>query len=422
MEMIGPLYSPFEHALIAKMTYFIVYYEVFLVKERLKDYDFLLLISPILLAGFGVVMVYSASMVSAVAAGLDSTYYLVKQTQWFVLGLIAFIICMFIPYKFYQKIVHFLIIISFFSLLAVLLFGTSENNATRTIIVFGFNFQPSEFVKVALIIYLASVYSKKQAYIDDLSKGVFPPLILSLILVGLIVKQPDIGTASIILFIISTIIISSGIRFRHILLLGTAGAGILLLIIPKLVTDTRIARFSGAYNPFANPESDGYHLIQSYIAISGGGITGEGLGQSIQKLGFLWGAHTDFIMSIIAEELGIIGVIIVIGLILLITLRGLYFAKKCSDSFGSLLAIGISSMVGIQAIINLGAISGVFPITGITLPFVSYGGSSLLVLMMSMGILNNIAKHVKLEEQEPKVIQTDPVNQIRHRSGTRWSM
>src|SRR5699024_5706822 len=158
----------------------------------------------------------------------------------------------------------------------------------------------------------------------------------------------------------------------------------------------RLSRITGAYDPFLNPDSTGYHLIQSYIAISGGGVTGEGLGQSVQKLGYLWGAHTDFIMAVIAEELGIFGVILVIGLFVVITLRGLFIARKCTDSVGSLLAIGISSMISIQAIINLGAISGILPITGVPLPFLSYGGSSLFILLISMGILNNIAKSVNL--------------------------
>src|SRR5690625_3558066 len=140
-----------------------------------------------------------------------------------------------------------------------------------------------------------------------------------------------------------------------------------------MITETRIARITGAYDPFQNPESTEYHLIQSYIAIGGGGVTGEGLGQSVQKLGYLWGAHTDFIMAVIAEELGIFGVVIVIGLFTVITLRGLFIARKCTDSFGSLLAIGISSMVAIQAIINLGAISGILPITGVPLPFLKIG-------------------------------------------------
>ena len=391
-------------------------------RNRLKNYDFLLIIVPLLLAAFGIVMIYSASRVTAVVSGLDSTYYVVKQAQWFGLGLVVFILCLLIPYQSYQKLVIPLIILSVISLLIVPFFGKTVYNATRTIVLLGFNIQPSEFVKLFLIIYLASVYSKKQSYIDNLSKGVIPPLVLSLFIIGLIVIQPDLGTASIILFIIAMIIISSGIRFKHVMLLGTVAAGVIMILIPLLVTETRIRRFTGAYNPFADPDSAGYHLIQSYLAISGGGVTGEGLGQSIQKLGYLGGAHTDFIMSIIAEELGALGVIIVIGAIVTITLRGLYFARKCTDSFGTLLAIGISSMIGFQAIVNLGAISGVLPITGVTLPFVSYGGSSLLILMASMGILNNIAKQVKIEENKPKVIEKDPIDEIKHRSGTRWSM
>lgn len=390
--------------------------------NRLKNYDFLLIILPLLLAAFGVVMIYSASMVSAVINGLDSTYYVIKQAQWLVLGIIAFAICSIIPYQKYQRLVIPLIIISFVSLIMVPFIGKTEFNATRTVMLFGFNIQPSEFVKLFLIIYLASVYSKKQAYIQNFGKGVFPPLILSLIMIGLIVLQPDLGTATIILLIIAAIIISSGIRFKHIIFLVTLGAGALMILVPWLTTDTRIKRFTGAYNPFDDPDSAGYHLIQSYLAISGGGVKGEGLGQSVQKLGYLWGAHTDFIMSVIAEELGVVGVIVVIGLLLVITLRGLHFAKKCQDSFGTLLAIGISSMIGFQAIVNLGAISGILPITGVTLPFVSYGGSSLLIVMASMGILNNIAKQAKEEDNKPKVIKTDPVDEIKHRSGTRWSM
>src|SRR5690625_3768834 len=244
-------------------------------KELLRGYDYTLIITPILLASFGIVMIYSASMVSTVVDGLDSTYYLFRQLQWFVLGLIGFIFTCLFPYKKYQKMTFIIVIASFILLASVLLFGESVNRATRSISLLGFNIQPAEFVKLTLIIYLAAVYSKKQAYIDNLSKGVFPPLILSLLMVWLIIRQPDIGTAFIILFIISAIIISSGLRFKHMLLLGTVATGILMMIIPRLITDTRIARITGAYEPFTNPESAGYHLIQSYLAISGGGITGE---------------------------------------------------------------------------------------------------------------------------------------------------
>jgi len=383
------------------------------------------MITPILLSVFGIVMVYSASMVTAVVSGLDSTYYLFKQIQWFGLGMIGFVICSIIPYQLYQKYIKLIVLISVALLVLVLFFGYEANNAARSLVIAGFSIQPSEFVKLSLILYLASAYSKKQAYINEFGRGVLPPLVLMAIILGLIIKQPDIGTASIIFLITLTIIICSGVRFKHMFALLSVGVVFLIFLLPSFITETRIARITGAYQPFAAPEAGGYHLIQSYIAIGVGGFTGEGLGQSIQKLGYLWGAHTDFIMSIIAEELGLIGVIIVIGLLATIVLRGLFISRKCKDSFGALLALGIASMVGIQSFINLGAISGILPITGVTLPFISYGGSSLLVLLISMGILNNIAKSVKQVDenhpvQSPKPKNVKKISSVQNRGGRRW--
>ncbi|WP_042223906.1 putative lipid II flippase FtsW [Oceanobacillus manasiensis] len=368
--------------------------------HRLRDYDFILIITPLLLAAFGAVMVYSASMVTAVVEGNESTYYLFRQLQWFSLGLIGFIACSIFPYKYYHKLIKIIVLGVIGLLIAVVLLGDTRNNATSWLSIGPINLQPAEFAKLGLIMYLASVYSKKQDYINDFSKGVLPPLVLTILVLGLIVMQPDIGTASIIFLIVSTIIVSSGIRLKHLLLLTGVGVLFILLVVPYMVTDVRIARFTGAYQPFQTPDTDGYHLIQSYLAIGVGGLTGEGLGQSVQKLGYLMEAHTDFIMAIVAEELGFIGVLIVIGMLALIVLRGIFISRKCKDSFGALLALGISSMVGIQAFINLGSISGILPITGVTLPFISYGGSSLLILMISMGVLNNIAKTVKQQEQQ----------------------
>ena len=382
--------------------------------RKLRNYDFTLMITPILLSGFGIVMIYSASMVTAVVAGLDSTFFMVRQLQWFILGFIAFVICSLFPYKNYQKLIKPIILLCVALLVAVLLFGKSAHNATRAInITSSISIQPAEFVKLGLILYLASVYSKKQSYINDFSKGVLPPLILTAFILGLIILQPDIGTSVIILMIACSIIFSSGIRLKHLLLLISIGLIILAIAIPSMVTEVRIERFTGAYQPFTDPEDSGYHLIQSYVAIGVGGLTGEGLGQSVQKLGYLWGAYTDFIMAIIAEELGFIGVLIVIGLLVLIILRGMFIARKCKDSFGALLAIGISSMVGIQALINLGSTSGLLPITGVPLPFVSYGGSSLLVLMAAMGILNNIAMVVKKEQGDSATIDSEEHSKAR---------
>lgn len=369
--------------------------------QKIKNYDFTLMITPILLAAFGLVMIYSSSMVIAVVGEHESTYYLFKQLQWFLMGLVGFVFCSVFPYKHYQKMVKIIVLVSIALLIGVLIFGETVNQAKSWFSIGPFSFQPSEVAKVGLILYLASIYSKKQKYINNFVQAVLPPLIITGIILALVVKEPDIGTATIIALIAATIIISSGIRFRHIFLLILVGLFFLIIAIPNMTTDTRTDRFTGAYQPFEAPDDAGYHLIQSYLAIGTGGITGEGLGQSVQKLGYLFGPHTDFIMAIVAEELGFIGVAIVLGLLALIVLRGIFIARKCKDSFGALLAIGISSMIGIQVFINLGSISGILPITGVTLPFVSYGGSSLLILMLSVGILNNIAKSTNETEDPP---------------------
>ncbi|SFD83217.1 cell division-specific peptidoglycan biosynthesis regulator FtsW [Lentibacillus persicus] len=390
--------------------------------KKLKDYDFTLMITPVLLTAFGIVMIYSASMVLAVVEGLESTHYLVRQLQWFFLALTGFVLTSIFPYKYYQKMIKLIIILILAMLGLVLVFGTTVNNA-RSWFDFGpVSLQPAEFAKLGLIIYLASVYSKKQAYISEFNRGVLPPLILTAVILALIVQQPDIGTAAIIFLIACSVIFSSGIRFKHLFILIFVGLSMVAFAIPSMTTDERISRFAGAFQPFEDPAGDGYHLIQSYLAIGSGGLTGEGLGASVQKLGFLLEPHTDFIMAVIAEELGFIGVVIVVGMLSTIVLRGLFIARKCSDGFGALLAIGISSMVGIQAFVNLGAISGLLPITGVPLPFVSYGGSSLLVMMIAMGIMNNIAKSVKQNEGEPEPYskENSDSNKNNTRGGKTW--
>lgn len=384
---------------------------------KLRGFDYTLIITPIVLSIFGTIMIYSASMVSTIAVGLDGTHYLKRQLIWLSLGLVAFFITAIIPYQFYRKLVKPLVLFSIAMLIIVLISGDVEYNAVRSISVAGIRIQPSEFVKLVIILYIADIYSKKQTYINNFAKGVLPPLILIGIFVGLIIMQPDIGTAFITLLIATVMISSSGILVRHIVLLSGVILGLVALLIPYLTTEKRLNRIYGAYQPFLDPDASGHHLIQSYLAIGGGGVSGEGLGQSIQKLGYLWGAHTDFIMAVISEELGVIGVVIVIGLLSIIVLRGLFIAHKCTDSFGALIAIGISAMVGIQSFINLGAISGLLPITGVTLPFLSYGGSSLLVLMISMGILNNIARKVGRQDDQRTIITENPINEYRNRSG-----
>lgn len=367
-------------------------------KQKRKTFDFLLVLSPLLLSGFGVVMIYSASMVTSVLIREEPAYSLaLKQAMWLAVGLVLFIFASYFKYHLYLKLTKWIVLLMFISLLLLEVFGVTLNNATSWLVIGPFSVQPAEFIKIGLIIYLAAVYTKKLAYIDDFFKAVLPPLIITSALTALIIKQPDIGTAAIVFAIACTVIFSSGIKFKHLSILILVGLIVLIAVGFHMVTDVRISRFTGAYQPFADPDDGGYQLIQSLIAIGTGGLTGVGLGQGIQKLGYLTQSESDFIMAVISEELGIFGVLFVLVNLSIIVLRGLFIAKKCDHPFGSLLAIGISSMVGIQAVINLGAISGLLPITGVPLPFVSAGGSSLLVLLFSMGILNNIARHVNYQ-------------------------
>ncbi|MCP3741770.1 FtsW/RodA/SpoVE family cell cycle protein [Rossellomorea sp. BNER] len=376
-------------------------------KKMMRSYDYSLIIVYILLCLFGLVMIYSASMVTAVQKyGYESDYFYNKQLINIIIGFLAFICAAFFPYKAFKfnKLLKILMLSILGLLVAVHFIGSEVNNAQSWIDLGFMSIQPSEFAKLAIIIYLAAVYAKKQDYINTLNKGVAPPLIFLMLICGLVAVEPDFGTAGII-FVIGMIIIScSGISGKTFLKLGTMAAILFLLVSPVIFflrdyifTKERMSRLEAYVDPFLYAKDDGYHLVNSYLAIGGGGIQGLGLGQSIQKLGYLPESHTDFIMAVIAEELGVFGVSFVIVGLSYIVLRGIYIGVKCTDPFGTMLAIGISGMIGLQSFINLGGVSGLIPITGVPLPFVSYGGSSLLVLSLSMGMLVNVSMFVKYE-------------------------
>ncbi|TLS37670.1 putative lipid II flippase FtsW [Pseudalkalibacillus caeni] len=376
-----------------------------MIKKMFKHYDYTLIVSILLLCAFGLVMVYSSSMVWAVMRfGYPSDFFFKKQAVWLAVSVLAFFVTMLFPYKAYKKFMVIFLLGSIFSLLVVLILGKTSNNATSWIEIAGFTFQPAEFVKLGLIIYLAAIYSKKQSYISHFTRGALPPLLIIGFIFGLVVIQPDLGTAMIIAATSGVVILCSGMKWQHILMLLLIGGTVISVVFFNL-SDEQLSRFTGAYNPFSDPENSGYHLINSYLAIASGGLTGQGLGQSIQKYGFLPEPHTDFIMAVIAEELGFFGVVFVIGLLGYIVFKGFVTGIRCKETFGSLLAIGISGMVGIQTVINLGAVTGMLPITGVTLPFISYGGSSLLLLMISMGILVNISTFVNMRRKQQKTAE-----------------
>lgn len=381
-------------------------------KKMLKCYDYSLILAVFLLCGFGLIMIYSSSMITAVTRyETSSDYFFKKQLISLLLATAAFLFMMFFPYRAYLngKFLRVLFFGSVGVLGLLFLFGHVAGGAQSWFKFAGRAFQPAEFVKLASIIYLSAVYEKKQAYIKQFGKGALPPVIFTVLICVFVILQPDIGTAFIIWMIAMAIIACSGMGIKNMVKLIILALFFLLLLSPLILLNAddifnkeRLSRLTAYSDPFQYEDGAGYQLVNSYIAIGSGGLKGLGLGESIQKYGYLPEPHTDFIMAVIAEELGIFGVLFVLVLLGYIVLKGLFIARKCQDPFGTLIAVGVSSMIGIQTFINLGGLTGLIPITGVTLPFISYGGSSLLVLLLSTGLLVNVSMFVNYREQYKK--------------------
>lgn len=387
-----------------------------MLKKMFRHYDYSIVVPVLLLSGFGLLMVYSSSIYWATKGSHPADFFFKHQLLNMVAGLIAFVFAMIFPYKAYKKLMKIILFACLLSLVFVLFLSQLTNGAHSWISIGGFTFQPSEFAKIGLIIYLAAVFSNKQHYISNFSKGVLPPLIVIVVTFVLIAKQPDLGTAMIVAGTAGVMICCSGMRTKHLAgLLTLAGVSVTLLF-GVMLSSEQGSRFAAAYAPFKHPEA-GYQTINSYIAIASGGITGQGLGQGVEKFGFLPESYTDFIMAIIAEEFGLIGVILVIGVLAYLVFRGFITGIQCKDTFGSLLAIGISGLLGVQAVINLGVVCGLVPTTGVPLPFISYGGSALVLFMFSIGILVNISMFVRWKREKPNEEEMDvPASSYQPRS------
>ncbi|MBD3106862.1 FtsW/RodA/SpoVE family cell cycle protein [Bacillus sp. AGMB 02131] len=380
-----------------------------MVKSIAKSYDYSLIAAIFIISIFGLIMVYSASMVWGPSVyGYESDFFFQKQKLNLLVALAVFLFFAIFPYKAYEsKNVLYLIFFGSLGVLsALLILGHTAGNAQSWFKLGARSIQPSEFIKVGVIIYLSAVYAKKQDYLDKFNVGVLPPILFLVFVCGLVALQPDFGTAAIIALIAATVIMSSGIGKKNIMKLFAIAMAVVLIVSPfiyllkdDIFTENRMGRISSFMDPFEYEQSTGYQVVNGYIAMGTGGLTGTGLGNSVQKYGYLPEPHTDFIMAIIVEELGLIGVIIVFGCLGFIVLKGFWISTKCTNAFGSLLAIGISSMIGIQTFINLGGLTGIIPITGVPLPFVSYGGSSSVLLAIAMGILVNISMFNKYDKK-----------------------
>ncbi len=361
----------------------------------------MLLIMTLLLVGFGLVMVFSASSSMTVVSkkfGYDALYFTKRQIMWAGLGTLAMLVLMNIPYERYKKwFAPFLLFTVI--LLIIVPFSKGINGASSWLLIGGMGVQPTEFAKLAVILYLAAIITKKQEKFREFKRGLLPVMIVVGFIAGLIMLQPDLGSCAILVMCATAVLIAGGANLKQLLLtacavtgVGALGFSLYLLAHPDFDGGYRMARFTAFIDPFSDPENYGLQLLRSLEAFGHGGLTGTGLGNSVQKLFYLPYAYNDFIFAVIAEELGFIGTTLFILFFLLFLLRALVVSLRCPDPYGTLVGVGLVSLIGIQALINMGGVSGAIPITGVTLPFISYGGSSLLSLMMGMGILLSISR------------------------------
>lgn len=364
---------------------------------KIKTYpDTLIILSTLLLLGIGVVIVYSASAVLAAQKfDGDSFFYAKRQLMWAILGIISMFVMMNYDYHKLRKIAKPLLIICFIFLVAVVIPGIgSVRGGSRAWLGIGsLGIQPSEFAKLGMIVFFAHWLSKNQDRMQEFKQGLLPPLAMVTAAVGLIMLEPDLGQSTVLMGTAIIMIFAAGARISH--LLGLASLAIPAFVALVVVAPYRLKRIFAFLDPWAYPLDAGYHIIQSLYAIGPGGLMGLGLGRSRQKFLYLPEPQTDFVFSILAEELGFIGGATVLLLFLLLVWRGLRTAITAPDTFGSLLAVGITGMIAVQVIINIGVVTGSMPVTGITLPFISYGGSSLTLMLTGVGILLNISRQTR---------------------------
>lgn len=363
------------------------------------EFDQTLFFVLLTLLGIGLLMIASAGVFYGEARFGDEYYFLKQQLLGLGVGLTALYFFQKVPYQLWKRFVVPVFALALGLLILVFIpgFGTTVYGAARWVAIGPISFQPSEVMKLAIILYLAAWLSTKgKDKAADFYEGFVPFLFLLSIVGFLIIKQPDTGTLGLIFLIALSIFFASGARLAHIGALFVGGLVFLAILIK--IAPYRMQRFLVFLNPDHDPLGAGYQVTQALVALGSGGLFGIGLGQSRQKFNYLPEPVTDSIFAVLGEEFGLIGAGIVVALFLFIAWRGLQIAKRAPDDFGRLLAVGIVTWVVGQAFINISAISGLIPLTGITLPFISYGGTSLAVLLGSFGILLNISKHSTLKQ------------------------
>ncbi|MBI5166228.1 MAG: putative lipid II flippase FtsW [candidate division NC10 bacterium] len=357
-------------------------------------WDKLLFVVTLMLVGLGIVMIYSASAIRAQEKFGDPAYFLKRQLIWAFLGLLVMFWMMGHDYRSLRRYAPILYLLSLFLLLLVLVptVGIKVKGARRWLRLFSFSFQPSELGKFSLILFLAHLFSKKGEKVDGLWEGLLPPLVLTGLLFSLIVLEPHLGTAMIVALVALLMCFVAGVRVSHLILAGISLTPAVLLVaasFPHVKT-----RLWALLDPSRVSSQVRYQLNQSIYALGPGGLLGRGLGDSIQKLFYLPEPHTDFIFAIVGEEMGFLGASLVLFLFGVFLWRGVRTALGAPDLFGTYLAMGITGAIVAQAVVNVGMVVGLLPTAGLPLPFVSFGGSSLVISLMGVGILLNISQYV----------------------------
>jgi cell division protein FtsW len=361
------------------------------VARKLKS-DRVLFTATLLLVCASIVMVYSASAVVALDR-LDQPYlFLTKQALWTVLGLAILGIVMRVDYRTYRNDAFIWAVLGVVALMLVgVLFSGPINGTRRWFGIGGLGIQPSELAKIASVLFVALVLERRMHRIDELSYSLLPIAVVVGAFAGLILLQPDFGTAMSLILIVSVMVFAAGLHYRY--LIGAALAALPVIYIVLVSAPYRRRRLMAFWDPWADPLGDGFQVIQSLIAVGTGGVQGLGLMAGVQKLFYLPYPHTDFIFAVIGEELGLIGSSMIVVSFCLIAWRGLRIATRAEDAFGSFMALGLTTMIAAQALVNMSVVLGLLPTKGITLPLVSFGGSSLLINLLGMGVLLNISQH-----------------------------
>ena len=345
-----------------------------------------------LLISLGITMIYSSSGIYAMQELGDKTYFLSRHILFLMIGLLAAFAVMAVDYRDLQKIAKPMMLVAIALLVLVLIpgIGKASFGARRWFKLGLFNFQPSEFAKIAVLIYTADYLARKQNKIRNFWNGFLPLIMVMGLFSLLVVKQPDLGNAILIAVIILILMFAAGAKVLHIGLLTVLASPALFFLIVRV--PYRLKGIIAFLDPWKDAQGVGFQLSQSQIALGSGGIFGVGLGKSVQKLFYLPAAHTDFILSIIGEELGLIGTYVVVVLFAVFIWQGARIAKRTDDPFGHFLAFGIIVLIGLQAVVNIGVSIGAFPTKGLPLPFISYGGSALIFNMIAVALLLNISR------------------------------